>query len=523
MRKKETAGEIGVIYARYSSHNQKDASIEQQVAEASAHAQSLGIQISEIYADRGISGKTDRRPSFQRLMRDAEKGRFAYVIAWKSNRMGRNMLQAMINEARLNELGIRVLYTEEDFDDTAAGRFALRSMMNVNQFYSENMAEDIRRGMLDNARQCKITNGHLPLGYKKGSDGRYALDAPNAAIVQEIFTRVACGDLFVDIAEDLNARGVRTSRGKPWSKSSFQTLLHNERYMGIYIYGDVRIKDGIPRIISDDLFWDVQDKMNHSKHSTVPARRGSDYVLTGKLYCGHCKSPMIGLSGTSHTGQKHYYYVCQQKRTAHTCSKSNVQRDTIERAAVQAIQQYALNDDVIDWIADATIAYNKQQETLSPAAALEQQLEDTRKSIHNLMAAIEQGIITPTTKNRLMELESEESRLSASLAAARANMLSITKEDIIAGLQLFRNGRVDCAAYRAKLIDTFVIAIYLYDDHFKVIFSFSGNSEREIPLTSEEIDGKIAAADRFDWLPIGSTKQILSEHLLFSGGFAVKV
>ena len=108
--------EDGIIYARYSSHAQKDASIEQQIRECMAFAQAQGIRIVEVYADRAVSGKTDRRPDFQRMMRDAEKGKFRYVVAWKSNRMGRNMLQAMMNEAKLNDMGIRVLYTEEDFD-----------------------------------------------------------------------------------------------------------------------------------------------------------------------------------------------------------------------------------------------------------------------------------------------------------------------------------------------------------------------------------------------------------------------
>ena len=150
-------------------------------------AKEQGIRITATYEDRAVSGKTDRRPNFQRMMKDAEKRKFQYVIAWKSNRMGRNMLQAMMNEARLNDLGVRVLYTEEDFDNTAAGRFALRSMMNVNQFYSENMAEDIRRGLMDNAMQCKVTNGTLPFGYKKDENLHYVLDPPNDEIVREIF------------------------------------------------------------------------------------------------------------------------------------------------------------------------------------------------------------------------------------------------------------------------------------------------------------------------------------------------
>ena len=115
--------------------------------------------------------------------------------------------------------------------------------MNVNQFYSENMAEDITRGLYDNASKC-MANGRQPLGYKRGEDGRVVLDEANAAVVREIFTRVAAGDLFVDIARDLNAQGIKTSKGANWNKGSFQSICQNERYRGIYIYGDVRVADG---------------------------------------------------------------------------------------------------------------------------------------------------------------------------------------------------------------------------------------------------------------------------------------
>ena len=130
------------------------------------------ITVVSTYTDDGFSGVNFERPEFQRMLKDAESGAFSYVIAWKSNRMGRNMLQAMVNEARLNDLGVKCLYVEEDFADTAAGRFALRNMMNVNQFYSESMAEDVRRGMMDNAAKCMV-NGRTPFGYRKGKDGKY--------------------------------------------------------------------------------------------------------------------------------------------------------------------------------------------------------------------------------------------------------------------------------------------------------------------------------------------------------------
>lgn len=215
-----TNGEIGVDYARYSSHNQRDVSIEQQVEACREYAAKLGIQLIDSYEDRAVTGKTDKRPNFQRMMKDAEKGKFKYVIAWKSNRMGRNMLEAMLNEAKLQDLGIRVLYVEEDFDDTAAGRFALRSMMNVNQFYSENMAEDVTRGMMDNAKKCMST-GPKPYGYKSDENLKYVIDEPKAEVVREIFTRVACGDAFIDIARSLNSRGIKTMKGAEWGRSSF--------------------------------------------------------------------------------------------------------------------------------------------------------------------------------------------------------------------------------------------------------------------------------------------------------------
>ena len=212
-----------VIYARYSSHNQRDVSIEQQVKQCQEFALRSNLQIIEVYADRAISGKTDQRPNFQRMMREAEKKKFKYVIAWKSNRMGRNMLQAMINEARLDEYGVRCLYTEEDFDDTAAGRFALRNMMNVNQFYSENMAEDVMRGMMDNAQKCMV-NGPIPLGYRKGTNGKYEVEPKEAEVVKEIFERFHDGDLLVDIANDLNGRGIKTKAGNRWNKGSFHRM-----------------------------------------------------------------------------------------------------------------------------------------------------------------------------------------------------------------------------------------------------------------------------------------------------------
>lgn len=481
---------IGVDYARYSSHNQKDASIEQQVEACQKYAKELGITLIDSYEDRAITGKTDKRPAFQRMMRDAEKGKFKYVLAWKSNRIGRNMLEAMINEQKLQTLGIRVLYVEEDFDDTAAGRFALRSMMNVNQFYSENLAEDVMRAMYDNAKNCKV-NGTLPYGYKADENLKYVIDDSKAKIVKEIYSRVAEGEAFVNIYKSLNARGLKTNRDKPWGRSSFETLLRNERYRGIYIFKEIRIENGIPRIISDELFFKVQEVLKTKKNAQGRHRVFGDYLLTGKLFCGKCNSPMTGVSGTSRSGELHYYYTCQKKRTEHTCDKDNVKRDAIELAIAQAIKDYALQDDIIEWIADSTIAYNKKKESTSHIVLLENQLNETKKAIKNIMKAIEQGIITDTTKERLLELENEKEKICAKISAQKADIITISREDLIAGLSIFKDGDINDKKYRAQLFDTFLVSAHLYDDKFKLILSFTGKKNTiNIPFDISSISAE---------------------------------
>lgn len=492
--KKLEVEEPGVLYGRYSSHNQKDISVEQQFEKGYELAAEYGIRIIDTYADRAVSGRTDKRRDFQRMMTDAAKGKFRYVIAWKSNRMGRNMLEALINEARLQDLGVRVLYVEEDFDDTAAGRFAARSMMNVNQFYSENMAEDIKRGLYDNAANCMVANGHLPYGYKADETLHYAIDEPKAAVIREIFTRVSCGEAFVDIMASLNARGIKTSYGRPWGRSSFQKILSNERYRGIYIYGDVRKEGGIPRIISDELYFKVQEVITTKKNPQGRHRVNGDYLLTGKLFCGHCKSPMTGISGTSRSGNLHYYYVCQKRRTEKTCEKKNLRRDDIELQVAKAIKRRTLDDDTINWIADSVVEYSRHQESASGIGLLEDQLKDTQRSIKNLMAAIEQGIITPTTKARLMELEKEQSDIDRKITMAKADVIPVNRDQLVGWLKKLQAGDVHDKKYQAELFDTFLIAVYVYDnpdgqDYMKVVFNYAGSKNTvEIPLDPSVID-----------------------------------
>jgi site-specific DNA recombinase len=466
---------VAVIYARYSSHNQREASIEQQIEECTEFAENNNLFVLETYADKAVSGKTDRRKSFQRMLRDAEKGYFQVVIAYKSNRIGRNMLQALTNEEKLSRFGVRVLYAKEEFGDNAAGRFALRTMMNVNQFYSENMAEDIMRGLLDNAERCMVT-GSLPLGYVSDENRLYAIDLGQAAVVREIFDRFLSGWSFADMARDLNERGIKTKQGCQWNKGSFHRILTNERYTGVYLYRHVRKEGGIPQIIEHDTWLAAQHRLSTKSNPVGVQRHSGDYLLTGKLFCGLCGTPMVGISGTGKSGGKHYYYACQKHRLEHDCKKKNVSRTWIEDAVCRGVVEYVLQDRVIEWMADCVMDYQMRHKDDGSINTLNSRKKQIETSIKNILAAIEQGIFTSSTKSRLEELEQEQIKLSRSIETEKILRPTHTRERVVYWLEQFRSGDIDDPVYREKLIHIFVNAIFLYDDHLKIALNFSGNS-----------------------------------------------
>lgn len=474
-KKKGTKSNITWVYARYSDRGQNEASIEQQIQKCREFAERNGLQVVEIVSDKAISGKTDKRPGFQRMMRAAERQEFDVLIAWKSNRMGRNMQQALSNMDKLMKLDIRVMYTEEDYQDNAAGRFALRSMMNVNQFYSEGMAEDVRRGMMHNAERAMVANGSLPFGYKISKNKKYELDVPKNLIVKEIFLRVARGESFADIARDLNARGLKTKTGSDWSRSSFR-LLANERYTGVYIYDDIRIEGGIPQIVDKELFLDVQEKIGVQR-TKKRHRANGDYALTGKIYCGDCGDLMVGYGGTSSTGKQHFYYNCRQ-RIKKQCNKDYVRREWIEKEVSTAIQNMIMSDDIIEKITDSVFDYVKHYKERSEITILEEQYAENKKMLNNITNAITQGILTETTKSKLLELEAEQKRIQNLLLLENAHMLNAKREDTILWFSLFRRGNVDDKEYQAKLIDNLIIATYVYEDHFKLEFNYNEKPNR---------------------------------------------
>ena len=337
------------------------------------------------------------------------------------------------------------------------------------------MAEDIKRGMLDNAENCKV-NGALPLGYVRGTDGRYAIEPKEAEIVRSIYDKVLEGVSFADIANDLNARGLRTKQGHLWNKCSFHRMLTNDVYIGVYRHSGVVKEGGVPPILEREVFMAMQKYLKAKKNPRGRHGENGDYLLTGKLRCGYCESYMVGVSGTSKTGDKHYYYSCNDQRTKKGCKKKNVRKDYIEYAVAALTQKIVFKDDIIDWIATEAVKLAKEASGQDEIDAMEAELAEDRKATKNIMTAIEQGIFTATTKDRLLELEADIATLEQSIRDAKAisEGKMIEKDRVVYFLKNLRDGNLRSKTYQKRLIDTFVRAVYLWDDRIGIDYYYAG-------------------------------------------------
>lgn len=471
-----------VIYTRYSSHNQRDVSIEQQLKACKKYISDLEIELIEVYADRALSGTTDRRPEFQRMIKDAEKGLFDYIVVYTLDRFARDRYDSAVYKRKLKNYGVKVLSAMENITDDATGILLESMLEGLAEYYSAELARKVTRGMQDNAEKC-LVNGSLPYGYIKDSSSHYAIDPDKAPVVVELFQRVANGEPYVTIAQDFNNRGLRTAHGKKFGKSSFVRMLGNERYRGIYIYKDARKEGGIPRIIDDNLFFEVQEQVKVRNQMKNSPKTNSDFRLTGKLYCGECGSLMTGTSGTSRTGAKYYYYFCTKKNGK--CDKKNVRRDIVENSVVQAIRTEILeNEDVINWIVTSILNYRKKEQHSDEITVLRARKAEIETSLSNIMKAIEAGIFTETTKSRMEDLENEKAEVTAKIAAGEMRKKELTADEIYAWIDSFRYADFEDPDFAETLFNTFVYAVYLYDnDDLKIVFNTGTDSTKSFNMS----------------------------------------
>ena len=481
-----------MIYARYSSHSQREESIEGQLRECHDFALKNGMTVINEYCDRATSGKTDNRPSFQRLIKDSEKGNFEAVIMYTLDRFARNRYDSAIYKAKLKKNGVKVYYAKQPMPETPEGIILESVLEGYAEYYSENLSRNIKRGLKENALQGLAVGGSsMPLGYMVGDDKKYKIEPIGAKIVQEIFQMYADGMSATQIINECNNRGYKTARGNAFNKNSLRTMLKNDKYIGVYRFMDVVIKDGIPPIISRELFDKVQSKLAHNFSSRARSKAKEDYLLTTKLFCGHCGSPMVGESGTSKSGKLHLYYKCINRKRNHNCTKKIEKKDWIEEVVVRFTIEKVLTDENIDLIATRAIEIIEKESTdTTYLEGLQKELKEVEKKIRNILNAIEEGIVTPSTKSRLEDLETEKSEIEGKIAHEQIKKPLLTKERIVYWLLSFKNGDINDVNYKRRVIDTLVNSVYVYDEGEKgrrFVFTFNISGQNTAILSCSDI------------------------------------
>ena len=364
-------------------------------------------------------------------------------------------------------------------------------LIGMAEYYSAELALKVARGERENALQCKYNGGIVPLGFTIGKEDRlYHIDPETAPIVQEIFTRYANGEPAEKIAASLNERGLRTRTGKPFVKNSFFQIFRNRRYIGEYRYKDIVTPGGIPAIVDEDLFDRVQQRFEQNRiaHGR-PAKEDVSYLLTTKLFCGKCGTLMGGESGTSHMGNTYYYYKCGNAKRhgkAH-CDLKAIRKEPLERFVVETAIKVIFSDEIIEQLIDLIMEAQQQENTRLPV--LKDQLRDTEKRLANLLEAIEQGILTPTTKQRLDELEARKEALNTSILEEEMKKPVLTREWMRFWFEKFRKGDMRDMEHQRQIIDTFVNSVYVFDDRVVLNFNFTDDSKT---ISREEVLGSSA-------------------------------
>jgi len=464
-----------VIYARYSSDNQREESIEGQIRECTAYAEKNGITIVKHYIDRAISAKTDNRPEFQQMIKDSDKKLFDIVLVWKLDRFARNRYDSARYKTQLKKNGVKLMSATEIISEGPEGIILESVLEGYAEYYSADLSEKVIRGMTENALKGKFSGGAIPFGYTINADRRFEIDPLTAPFVAETFQRYNDGQTMREIRDWLNEKGIKNKRGGPMSFNVIQHMLSNRRYIGELKYRDILIPDAIPPIVSVEIFNEVQEKM--LKNKKAPARRKAedDYLLTTKLFCGHCGALMFGESGTSRTGEVHRYYKCATAKKHKGCKKKTVRKQWLEDLVVNQTMQLVKDDAAMESIIAKVMELQNKENTNIPL--YKKQLRDAESGIQNMLNAIQAGILTSSTKERLEQLEETKRELEARIAEEKLAKPKVTEEFIRFWLLRFRKLDMSLKDQRQALVDTFINAIYLYDDKVLITFNYKEGTQ----------------------------------------------
>jgi hypothetical protein len=279
--------------------------------------------------------------------------------------------------------------------------------------------------------------------------------------------------------DELNARGLRNRNGKPYGASAFQRALRSEKYIGVLEQSGVRIEGGCPAMIDEDTFRTVQARLDENAHHGAKNKAPVEYLLSGKIFCGHCGSTMQGVAGTGKGGARWYYYSCF-KRRKHECTKKHEKKDYIEWYVVEQTVEYVLTPPRIRQIAAAVVAEYDKEFNNDKIAELERRIakleRESAKIVDMLLEVPKEG--RKPLYDKLERYGIEKADLEIDLSKLRiANEIRFTEEDIIAWLKSFCRGDLFDMDFRKRIIDVFINSVYLFDDKVIIYYNIRGGKQ----------------------------------------------
>lgn len=482
-----------VIYARYSSHSQTEQSIEGQLHDGYAFAERCGYHVIGEYIDRALTGKTDDRPDFQRMIRDAAKRQFQIVIVWKLDRFARNRYDSAIYKRMLKKYNVRVVSVMENITDSPEGIILEGLLESMAEYYSANLSENIKRGQAESIKKGWYCGGTVPYGYKV-EDHHLVPDDRTAPVIQEVYQRYSDGESLADIAADLNSRGYHTRRGSLFTTSSFDKIIPNPAYIGEYSYKGTILPGCATPIVDPEIFKKAVSRREKNKRQPSSGRSPVTFLLQGKLFCGECAFPMCGDSATSKTGERHYYYSCTaRKHHKNDCKKNREKKDFLEWYVCEQTVEYILAPERLHQISAAVVRIYNAEIEHSRTDDLENILRRIDQELNRLvdrLAVVPDSAVSRITE-RMEQLEHERINTETELAKLRIQQrIQITEKEVTAWLKTFSRGDLFDPSFRLQLIDTFINTIYLWDNKIVIFYNISGGKQTSVidPLPPEEIE-----------------------------------
>ncbi len=487
-----------VLYARFSSDNQRDESIDAQIRAMTKYCRENEVIIMEHYCDRARSATTDDRPEFLRMINDSKQRQFNIVLVHKLDRFARNRYDSSRYRNQLKKNGVLLVSVLENFDDSPESIIMESLLEGMAEYYSKNLSREVTKGHHENALQCKHNGGRPPFGFRVNPETQlYEIDEDEANAVRFIFQSFDEGKSYDYIINELNRLGFKTRDGNPFGKNLIHEMLKNEKYRGVYIYNRraakgpdgkfnshqnkfddeiVRIQDGMPRIVSDELFESVNRILCSRKRLKNYSGKKHTYLLTGKIFCGNCGSAYSG--GTRRSGKKnkteYSSYTCSTKHrySGIKCKNKEIRREYIEDYVLREILRVVLSDEKIPTLVKKYQDYYamKLGGADGELNTLRSRIKEAECKIKNLVSVIASTGSTALL-SALTEQESEKARLESELVIAESNLRAsvLTEEEITAAYknarELFLEGSVEA---KRQLISLYLDKVLVFDDYVEV-------------------------------------------------------